>query len=62
MKNLQFLENFKGNFAISSNFFKFSWIFCENLEKNLELCIRRGSGAQPPDASEFLEILVEKSM
>ena len=66
MKNLQFLKKFQENLAIFSKFFfKFYRIFGENLDKNLEnleMCICTVSGAEPPDASEFMEIWVEKSM
>ena len=64
LKNLQFLKNSQENFANFSIFFKFYRIFGENLDTNLEnldICICGGSGAEPPDASEFMEIWIEKS-
>ena len=67
MKNLQFFQNFQENVAIFSNFF---WNFLKVLAKiwrkkfrkfrNMHLAGVRG--AEPPDASEFLEMWVEKSM
>ena len=48
MKNLQFFENVKGNFAI---FLKFCRIFGENLDKNLEtlkICIYIRCGERTP--------------
>ena len=67
MKNWQFFKNFQENFAIfSKNFWKFIRIFGENVDKNLEnleICTFRGvRWAEPPDASEFMEIWEEKSM
>ena len=64
-KNYDFL-NFQENFAIFSKYcWQFYRILGENLGKNLdilEIWIYSGSGAESPDASEFLEIWVEKSM
>ena len=62
MKNLQFFQKFSMKFRDFPP--KFYLIFGENLDKNLEICICRGFGGgnPPPDASEFMEIWVEKSM
>ena len=51
------------NFAIFQ-FFKFYPIFRENLCKNLEICtlMGRGLGAEPSEAREFSNNLIEKSM
>ena len=62
-KIYNFLKNFQENFEIFSNFLKFYRIFGENLDKNLEklkYAFAGGSGGRDPDASEFMEIWVEK--
>ena len=64
MKNLQFLKIFKEISRLFQKLFKISSNFWQNLGnnlENLEMCIC-GSGAESPDASEFIEIWVEKSM
>ena len=58
MKALQFLKKLHGNFAIFSKFFK----ILSNFWINLEICIFMGSGEEPHAASEFIEILIDKSM
>ena len=44
------------------DFFKSFFKICQIFGKNLENAFVGGSGAELPDASEFLEIWVEKSM
>ena len=66
MKNLQFFKKFSRKFRdFFKNVFKFYLIFGKNLDKNLEnleIGISRGSGAEPPEASEYIKIRVENSM
>ena len=65
MQNLQFkktVRNFRDFFKISLKCYRSYRIFGENFDKNLEICIWGGSGAESPDANEFIEIWGENSM
>ena len=67
MKIYNFFKIFKKISRFFQIFLKFYRIFGEYLYKNLEhleicICLGFGGGAELPDASEFLEIWVEKSM
>ena len=66
MKKFQFFQNFQENFAIFSKFFRNFIEFLAKIWKKLRklrnMHSSRVRGAEPSDASEFLEIWVEKSM
>ena len=59
MKNLQFFENFKRNFAIFLKFFKilseFTRKFKGKLRKFWENAIVGGSSAEPPGLAKLLK-------
>ena len=60
MKNLQFFQTFQENFANFSNFFEmlsnFWRKFGQRFRKLRNMHLYGVRGAEPPDASEFLEI------
>ena len=66
MKNLQFFKKIFNKISRLFQFFLIYRIIGENLDRNLEnleICIYTGFlGRRLPDASEFIEIVVEKSM
>ena len=66
MKILYFFENLHVNFAIFWKVFKiwskFSRKFMENFRKFWKYGFIGGSGAEPPEASENIKKVVEKSM
>ena len=63
MKNVYFFEKFKGILRFFENFIE---MFEKNLGKNLEnfgnMGLQGVRGAEPPEASENIKKLVEKSM
>ena len=61
MKTLQFLKKFQGNFAIFSKFLKLYRIFGENSDKFRNMHFY-GLGEDSHAASDFIEILIDKSM
>ena len=63
MNNLQFFDNFIGNFAIFWKFFsKFSRKFMKKFRKFWKYAFVGVQGTEPPEASEIIKNLVEKSM
>ena len=66
MKNLAIFLKISNKISrFFQKFLKIYRFFGANLDKNLEnveTCISRGSRGEPPVASEFLDIWVEKSM
>ena len=61
---MKYLDSSIGKFAIFSkilkNFIEFLAKIWTKIEKILKYAFVGGSGAEPPDASEFMEIWVKK--